>query len=245
MMKTARSLALPLLLALPFAAGAQSYGQMLGSSPRMDDPNVAASEAMEDAHPDQRFRRLGYEAAQKGRTEDARRYYRTASRYGDKISQAALAELMWTGQGGETDRALGYAWMDLAAERGTPYLLAKREHYWEQMDDGERQRALQEGVAVYSAYGDKVAKPRLERVMRKERTQVTGSRTGFVGTLDVYLMEPSTASGSRVIAQQYYQGKYWQPDEYWKHQDKLIERQGKVHVGAVEIPDETPAAPKP
>lgn len=229
------------LLALPATAQAQ-FSQ---ASTLMNTPEVERSEALEDAHPDQRFRRLGYEAAQRGRTEDARRYYRTAARYGDKISQAALAELLWTGQGGEADRALAYAWMDLAAERGTPYLLAKRERYWEQMDEGERQRALEAGLAVYSEYGDKVAKPRLERVMRKERTQVTGSRTGFIGTLDVYLMEPAMASGSRVIAQRYYQGKYWQPDEYWKSQDKLIQRQGQVHVGAVEIPDEAPAPAKP
>ncbi|HEY0332833.1 MAG TPA: hypothetical protein VGC74_03860 [Stenotrophomonas sp.] len=226
------------LASWPALVHAQSFGS---SMPRID-PNVDGSESMENVHPDQRFRRLGYASAQKGRTEDARRYYRTASRYGDKISQAALAELLWTGQGGDTDRALAYAWMDLAAERGTPYLLAKRETYWKDLAPEERERALSEGVAVYSEYGDVAAKPRLERILRKERTQVTGSRTGFMGTLDTYLMEPGTASGSRVIGQRYYADKYWKPDEYWKSQDELIDRQGRVHVGALEIPAEpTPA----
>lgn len=233
---------LMVLSGAPVAVQAQSFGQ---TAAVMEDPNVAASESLEDAHPDQRFRRLGYEAVQKGRTEAARRYYRTASRYGDKISQAALAELLWTGQGGEVDRALAYAWMDLAAERGTPFLLAKRERYWNELDEGQRARALHEGRAVYAEYGDAAAKPRLERILRKERLQVTGSRTGHIGTLDTYLMEPSQASGSRVMAQQYYQDKYWKPEEYWKSQDRLIERQGKVHVGSVEIPADAAREPQP
>lgn len=228
------------VLVLPALAQAQSAGVSFGQIVSKEDPSVAASESLEDAHPDQRFRRLGYEAAQQGRTADARRYYRVASRYGDKISQAALAELLWTGQGGETDRALAYAWMDLAAERGTPYLLAKREAYWRDLTDDERGRALAEGRTVYAEYGDEAAKPRLERILRKERNQVTGSRTGFIGTLDAYLMEPGQASGSRVIAQRYYQDQYWKPEEYWKQQDRLIERQGKVHVGALEAPAEPP-----
>lgn len=223
-----------ILLSLSFAASTQQM-------PLKVDRDVDASQAVEDAHPDQRFRRLGYEAAQKGRTEDARRYYRKASRYGDKISQAALAELLWTGQGGDTDRALGYAWMDLAAERRTPYLLAKRERYWSELSNAERHRALDEGLAVYQEYGDAVAKPRLERIMRNERNQVTGSRLGYLGTLETTLRE-SDGAGSRVLAQQYYQDRNWKPDEYWKVQDKLIERQGKVHVGALEVPADPPPA---
>jgi len=223
-----------ILLSLSFIASAQQM-------PLRVDRDVDASQAVEDAHPDQRFRRLGYEAAQKGRTEDARRYYRKASRYGDKISQAALAELLWTGQGGDTDRALGYAWMDLAAERRTPYLLAKRERYWSELSEADRHRALDEGLAIYKEYGDAVAKPRLERIMRNERNQVTGSRLGYIGTLETTLWE-SDGSGSRVLAQQYYQDRNWKPDEYWKVQDKLIERQGKVHVGALEIPADPPPA---
>lgn len=222
------------LLSLSFVAGAQQM-------PLKVDRDIDASQAVEDAHPDQRFRRLGYEAAQKGRTEDARRYYRKASRYGDKISQAALAELLWTGQGGDTDRALGYAWMDLAAERRTPYLLAKRERYWSELSDAERHRALDEGLAIYKEYADAVAKPRLERIMRHERNQVTGSRLGYLGTLETTLRE-SDGNGSRVLAQQYYQDRNWKPDDYWKVQDKLIERQGKVHVGALEVPADPSSA---
>lgn len=197
------------------------------------DREVDASQAIEDAHPDQRFRRLGYEAAQAGRTEEARRYYRKASRYGDKISQAALAELMWTGQGGDTDRAMAYAWMDLAAERRTPYLLAKRERYWSELSEAERQRAVKEGVAVYQEYGDAVAKPRLERILRNERNKVTGSRLGFIGTLETNLVE-SDGTGSRVLAHQYYQDRNWKPEEYWKTQDRLLERSGSVDVGAAQ-----------
>lgn len=200
-----------------------------------------------DGHPDRRYQRLGYEARKQGRMGKAREYFLRASRYADKLSQGVYAEMLWNGEGGAADRALAYAWMDLAAERGAPLLLARREQYWAELTPDERRRALEEGRAVYAEYGDEAAKPRLEREMRWHLGQATGSRLGKpTGAVQICL-EGHYAIGSRetgieieckggsVDGTQYYADKYWKPEQYWRWQDRILavpEPKGTVEVGA-------------
>ncbi|UWX04086.1 hypothetical protein H1235_01015 [Pseudoxanthomonas sp. NC8] len=49
---------------------------------------------------------------------------------------------------------------------------------------GDRAR----GKALLAEFGDDAAKPRLEKVLRKESRQVTGSRTGSVGFVRIVPM---------------------------------------------------------
>src|SRR5690606_37356868 len=116
-------------------------------------------------------------------------------------SQAMVGEMLWKGQGTPVDRPLAYAWMDLAAERGYRGFLGFRERYWEQLDEVEREQAVSQGQAVYARYGDAVAQPRIAAVLRRARSQVTGSRTGFVGSLKIHTTgpdgEPITIDGSK------------------------------------------------
>ncbi|HBK45961.1 MAG TPA: hypothetical protein DDZ67_05895 [Xanthomonadaceae bacterium] len=220
---------IPTMLLLPLAtwsAPAQTAMSRL-------DVEVADSTSMRESHPDQHYRKLGADAYKAGRTEEARRYYQMAARYADKLSQAALAEMCWNGEGGDADHALAYVWMDMAAERGLPLFVAKREHYWKQLDEDERRHSVQVGRKLYAKYGDPSAKPRLERVLRVQRNQVAGSRLGFIGTSETYL--PGTNGGySRVASASFYQDRFWKPDAYWKAQDELMGRQGQVQIGAVE-----------
>ncbi|WP_043688886.1 sel1 repeat family protein [Luteimonas huabeiensis] len=206
------------------------------------DPEILRSAGFEAAHPDLQFRRLGAEALQAGRLEDARGYFRRAARFGDKLSQAAYAEMLWEGQGGPADRPLGYAWMDLAAERGAPLALAHRERYWHRLDEAERTRALEVGQAVYAEYGDAIALPRLERTMRRVANNVTGSRTGWVGRVDVSLgMDPGGRTGAPKRGESYYADRYWKIDEYVRWQNEALRTpvpEGRVDVGAPEsLPD--------
>lgn len=198
------------------------------------DPSVTTSVGFETYHPDLRFRRLAVEARVQQRDGQAREFYLHAARYADKLSQGALAEMYWMGAGGDSDRALAYAWMDLAAERGAPLFLAFREKYWEQLSHPERERALREGTRLYADYGDAIAKPRLEKLLRKGRNQVTGSRVGWLGpNLKMYL--PGEV-GPR-IAETYYAEHFWQPRQYWAWQDQMIltpEKSGDVKVGPAE-----------
>ena len=154
------------------------------------NPKITGSEGYASARPDVLYRERGVKHLRSGRYVAAADAFKAAARYADKMSQTVYAELLWDGLGVEQDRPLAYAWMDLAAERGDKTLLAKRESYWSQLDEAERQHALQVGQAVYAEYGDDVAKPRQERKMRQARKHSTGSRTG-AGTqnLRVYLAE--------------------------------------------------------
>lgn len=202
------------------------------------DRELMTMEAYLDGHPDQHFRRLGVEAREHGRLDKAREYFRRAARYADKLAQGVYAEMLWNGEGGAADRALGYAWMDLAAERGAPMLVAHRERFWSELAPVERERALREGRAVYAEYGDEVAKPRLEGVLRRERRSVTGSRTGALGMVDI-CFGPIAADGTcmapkNMDASRFFADKHWRAEQYWRWQDDLLrtpQREEKVEVG--------------
>lgn len=72
-------------------------------------------------HPDPRYRHLGLDLLSRGHFERGFQALERAAQYSDKAAQAVIAESCWQGSRGRpSDKALAYAWMDLAAERGTP-----------------------------------------------------------------------------------------------------------------------------
>ena len=207
------------LLAMP-AAGS-------GPPPRTDayETIVLQSHEFLVYHPDLRFRQLGMEARERGRDEEARNNFRNAARYGDKLSQAALADMLWNGQGGPADHALGYAWMDLAAERGTEWLVAQRERFWEALSADERERAVREGRTLYAEFGDPAATPRLERELRAGSMQQTGSRAGWSGAMR---SQGRGDAGPRVLQPEKHQlARYWDPVAYRQWQDEELARSGR------------------
>ena len=169
-------------------------------------------------HPDQRYRRLGLEAMERGEHEWALRWFRKAARFADKASQAMVAEMFWDGIGTAVDKARAYAWMDLAAERHYRSFLVKREHYWNALDAAARERALDIGAQVYAEFGDAVAKPRLEAQLRRGSRASTGSRLGARGNLRVYTAGPG---GSLSWQPDYYAARHWEPEAYWQEQDRI------------------------
>lgn len=176
-------------------------------------------------HPDLRFRGLGMQARERGRHEEARNDFRNAARYGDKLSQAALADMLWNGQGGPVDRGLGYAWMDLAAERGTEWLVVQRERFWEALSADERERAVREGRALYAEFGDPAATPRLERELRAGSMRQTGSRAGWNGAMR---SQGRGDAGARVLQPEKHQlARYWDPVAYRQWQDEELARSGR------------------
>ncbi|HIE4562695.1 TPA: hypothetical protein ACXNIY_000749 [Stenotrophomonas maltophilia] len=207
------------LLAVPSLGSAQA--------PRADayEAIVLQSHEFLTYHPDLRFRGLGMDARERGRDEEARTQFRNAARYGDKLSQAALADMLWNGQGGPADRALGYAWMDLAAERGTEWLVVQRERYWQALTPEERERAVREGRALYAEYGDPAANPRLERELRAGSMQQTGSRAGWNGAMR---SQGRGDAGARVLQPEKHQlARYWDPVAYRQWQDEELARSGR------------------
>ena len=195
------------------------------------------TEGFLSAHPDLRWRREGIRSLEKGEASIALQQFKRAARHADKPSQAMVADLYWRGEGVSRDRAEAYVWMDLAAERLYPDFVMFRERYWMQMSEAERASALERGEAVYAEYGDDVAKPRLERILSRERRKVTGSRAGFVGALTIIPNTgPMAGTGMSLNAEQYYADKYWKPEAYWALHDALWREpaKGRADVGELQ-----------
>lgn len=223
-----------LAAALALALAAAAIPAQAEEAPlSLQEHAVISSPAYLKAHPDLRYRQLGLEAVERNRPEDARRYFQLGARHADKLSQALMAELLWNGRGGPADRALAYAWMDLAAERGTQWLLVRREQYWAALDDAERERAVREGGKLYADYGDPVAKPRQDREMRRNMGEMTGSRTGALGAMTAMQVRYN-GQMVKVVPEVYYAERLWQPEAYWKWQDEQLQAvdRAAVDVGA-------------
>lgn len=193
------------------------------------------------AHPGEAARMEGLRALKAGDADQARRRFLTGARYADKMSAFMLGQLYWEGIGGEVDRPLAYAWMDLAAERGNQAALARREFFWSSLDADQRAQALEVGKPLYARYGDAAAQPRLEAVMRRTRKNVTGSMLGWVGTVSECLAEehkgmkrgPLGTCPPTVPGNQYYADNLWEPQTYWARQDASMTRElgSKIEVG--------------
>lgn len=218
-----------LLLLAIFAA----FAAAPHAAERKPDQKILNSDAFLGAHPDLKFRLQGLKRFEAGDHDRALELFRRAARYGDKPSQAMVAEMLWEGTGAPADRALAYAWMDLAAERNYRAMVLKRESYWAALEESERKRALALGEGVYRDYGDAVAKPRLEKKLRQARQDTTGSRVGFTGNLKIIIETPNgpqTIDGS-----QFYAKELWEPALYWAWQEKSWNAPagGEVDVGPV------------
>lgn len=170
----------------------------------------------------------------------ALRMFLRGARYADKPSQAMLASMYWEGKGTERDHATAYAWADLAAERGYPWLLATRERYWETLTASERKRAIAVGQKLYAEYGDDVAQPRLAGWLYRGLTQVTGSHAGFIGTTQIFQGNGFGFSATGSDANSYYADRYWKPAEYWRAQAQIWNPHptGKVSVGRLQRVDD-------
>ncbi|MGH8158615.1 MAG: tetratricopeptide repeat protein [Rhodanobacter sp.] len=207
----------------------------------LDKPQVSSS------HPDLFYRDSAIRAYKAGDKQAAVRLLLKAASFADKPAQAMLAAMYWNGDGIPTDRPRGYAWMDLAADRGYPDLLASREKFWQQLDPQERQQALAEGRKIYADYGDESGLKRLGNVLHRELASATGSRTGFGGNNLTILMRdgaarslksvdgaPTELRGTPVRGTDYYSPALWNPELYAKLKDRVW-AYSSAEMGTVEV----------
>lgn len=202
-----------------------------------EDRLIMSTSGFLSGHPDLRHRLAGLEAYRNGELEEAFTRFKRAARYADKPSQAMVAEMLWEGRGVAQDKALAYAWMDLAAERRYPMMLAKRERYWNELGEADRARAIEQGAGVYAEYGDEIARKRLASELRKAKRNTTGSRVGAVGALTIVI--PTPAGGRVVDGSTFYAEKFWDVDQYlqWHDDDWTYNAEGTVDVGEVMTTD--------
>ncbi|MGE0082630.1 MAG: hypothetical protein AB7U81_15225 [Thiohalomonadaceae bacterium] len=192
-----------------------------------------ASKTYLDAHPDLKFRVEGFHALEQGRFDEARAHFTRAASYADKPSQAILAELAWRGIGKPVDRVLGYAWSDIAAERGYPAFVAQRERYWSQLSADEQSRAIEIGQPLMAEHGDAAAKPRIARHLRLARRYMFTGRP----RKDVTVVVPSPSGQQMVVrGHDFYANRFWDPEDYqsWVDSTWSNPRQGQVEIGELE-----------
>jgi hypothetical protein len=170
-------------------------------------------------HQDMKYRMLGIEHYKKRDYEKALTYFRRASFFADKPSQGMVAEMYWKGEGVPRDPVQAYVWMDLAAERGYRGFVGLRETYWKALSEADRARAVEEGQAVYARFGDAAAKPRYEWELRQGRRNLTGSRTGFNGNVQIQV--PGPAGMQAIEGSKFFDERYWDAKKYWAWQDKV------------------------
>ena len=238
--------ALCCLLALPAPFALAQDAPRRAPPPSTIQQEVMNTEMFLQAHPDLRWRREGLQSLEEGRAAEAMERFKRAARHADKPSQAMIAEMLWTGRGTQVDRPVAYAWMDIAAERAYLPFLAKREQYWAAMDAGDRQRALDVGRPLLDEYGDAAAKPRLAKVLRRAARNITGSRTGFVGNVEVIVPGPGGVA-LRIRGDTFYDKQFWQPERYFAWQDSIWKDppSGRVDVLPLEVVDDGEDAPAP
>ncbi|WP_146151990.1 sel1 repeat family protein [Ahniella affigens] len=227
------------LLTVMGTAAAGSSKDKIESVPHQ----MAGSEAFLRYHPDLRWRREGVKSFDEGRFDDALAQLKRAAKYGDKPSQGLIAEMYWKGNGVETDRALAYAWMDLAAQRNYKSFTAMRELYWSKLTPDEQKRAINVGTEIYAEYGDDVALPRMTSVLRKAKRDVTGSRVGFVGNLDMQV-RAENGEFAKIKGEDFYKDQFWEPELYVQWKDEFFENPfgGTVDVGELRREEESKTA---
>lgn len=196
-----------------------------------------------DAHSDLRFRSKGMQAYKEGDRRAAFHYFRLASRYADKTSQALVGVMYWTGDGVAANRPLAYAWMDLAASRGYPELQHQRQLYWDRLSEAERSKALALRPTLDADYGDVAGAKRLTLEIGAARAQVTGSHVGWLGNGGAFYGDNAVADFSK-----YDKALHMNTAEYLQVKDVQwqLQMNSRVDVGEpepAEPPRDPPARP--
>jgi hypothetical protein len=194
--------------------------------------------------PNEENRLRGLKSYKAGQYRDALASFEVAAYNADKYSQHYLSLMYWHGVGTERDPVQAYIWSDLAAERGSKPLLVLREKIWSELTPEQQAQVQARGQDFYARYGDEVAKPRAESVMRHFARDMTGSRVGFRNQqLQVFdgpsngaFGKPGSSNQLDVppTADELYgeEGGFRRLSTYWQQQDRLLE--GNVEVGPLQ-----------
>lgn len=228
--------------------------------PKMIGSDVWSSSNFRNSHPDLLHRLGGQAAFEDGDFATARVEFEVAARFGDKLSQAMLAEMEWLGTGAPANRARAYVWMDLAAERGFVGFVSKRERFWAALDQTERGLVRLIGEPIYAEYGDESALPRLGIKFRRGLYGSVLRKGGSLaarGTVLVPNGGPITlrangaggtfvTGGIQMEFADYYDDAFWRVDSYvrWHEEQLDLARRGTVEVGQITEPERHSGHPR-
>jgi len=231
------------------SAAAQTPGpaQAQGGRPPGDDPYADPAIARTlDAlkhtstwwHPDLFGMSVGLRRYAHRQFHSALHYFEIGARYADKLSQLSLGLMYLNGEGTPKDPVTGYAWLEIAAERGYPDFVATRDNFKKTLTEDQLAKAEVVRATLAQTYGDAVAKPRMAWNLRQGLMDFTGSRTGFnsgISQVGVEHCGPALVIGGRAVPQvgcgeEYLAKSNWDPDLYFARRDR--EWMPNVDVGA-------------
>ncbi len=144
----------------------QSDREILFPNPAVD-LNYAKLQKLADKY----YEKSQYKKAYKVYSEDL-------ALLGDKFAQFRAGYMHFTGEGMAKDPVAAYAWMRLAAERGSEQLTTAAGQVWDQLDADQRTRAKAQLQQLQAQYGDRVLLARLIEEDERTLKSTTGSRLG-------------------------------------------------------------------
>lgn len=167
-----------------------------------------------------------------GRYFSARHRFLIAAMHGDKVAQFNLGVIYYQGHGIERDPPRGWAWFDLAAERGYPQMVETAADVWDELDEAQRQLATRYREQLAEEFADEIVVPRTARIMQRERNRATGSRVGFIGNLTIYQSDGTTRSG-----EDFYAAGNWDFQNLVRMETEMFQQlaRGRVEIGEIEV----------
>lgn len=178
---------------------------------------------------------------EQGDFDAAAGYYRLAARWADKLAQFNLGMLHVNGKGVPRDPLRGWAWIELASERGYPTYEAVADDIWDQLSEDHRKaaRAILE-QELEPEFGDEVAVRRTSNAMRRERNSTTsgGSRVGANRVRYVVSRDGTFESG-----EQFLRDELWDFEKIIAFETRLYKAMasGSVTVRELELPEDEAA----
>jgi len=152
----------------------------------------------------------GAHAFQKKDYAFAIQMYQVAASWAFKPAEYNLGVIYARGQGVEVDLPRAMAWMALASERNEPRYVEAREAIYAEMTKEQFEQANAIWRELKKTYGDEVALKRAKARWAEVRSQMTGSRVGSIGNLEVGMPNPNggnAGSAKNLLGKKYERGR--------------------------------------
>lgn len=191
--------------------------------------------------------RQGRHKYQSGNFTAAFWHYMNAAVWADKFAQYNIGVMYLRGEGVEFDAVRGWAWLELAAERGYPDMVQAADQLYELLDAEQRaegERILRE--ELLPDYGDATRVPATARRMERELRKATGSRTGSQAMLS--FLRVYDGSGISRRGDEYYAAAKWDFERIVRFETQLMKDLANAGATLGEfriLEDEMDDAPEP
>lgn len=165
--------------------------------------------------------RQGRQDYQAGNYMGAFWHYMNAAIWADKFAQYNIGVMYLRGEGVEFDAVRGWAWLELAAERGYPDMVQAAGDLYRMLDEAQRregERILRE--ELLPDYGDATRVPATARRMERELRNATGTRTGSRAALS--FLRVYDGSGVSRRGDEFYDPAKWDFERIVRFETQLM-----------------------